>query len=70
MPLFSPFQRTALATVLAVVAAAATLFQPLALDGRKSGEHGIAATDGRSDSSIRGANLTLQGASHVRHDHQ
>jgi hypothetical protein len=70
MSLSSPFQRTALATVLSLVAAAAIVFQPPAGNGRKSGEHGIAATDGRSDSAIRSANLTLQGAANVRHDHQ
>jgi hypothetical protein len=60
MPRPSPLQRTALSIVLSFAAAATMVaFPPVAgdatvaaamADGRKSGEHGIAAMDRRSDS--------------------
>jgi hypothetical protein len=57
MPLSSPFHRTLLATVLSLLAAATIVTYPPATgsavpaDGRKSGEHDIAAMDGSGDSS-------------------
>jgi hypothetical protein len=62
MPRPSPLQRTALSIVLSFAAAATIVaFPPVVgdataaaaaamADGRKSGEHGIAAMDRRSDS--------------------
>ena len=60
MPHLSAFHRTALATVLSLLAAATIVtHHPVAdtgTDGRKSGEHGIAAKLGKGDSLAPRAN--------------